>query len=163
MSLPTPTNRLRHSRAGQAFVELVVTLLVFVALFVGVVMYRKLAVQQHYTRRDARAEAGVAALRHGPEGWVSTSDMPETRTHISHRINAYNRLEDVSSWLVSNLPSSAYTLASRNLPEAELGMTTITEEKRVPLHHIFSELIHGKDSVIIKETVTFPSATNLWR
>ncbi|MDO4527439.1 MAG: hypothetical protein Q4C03_01485 [bacterium] len=159
-----PTQKQRFSsRAGQAFAELTITLLVFVALFVGVVTYRQIAVKQHYARRDARVEAGVDALRHGPEGWVSANGMPETRMHIMHRINAYNRLEEARPLLLSNLPSSAYTLASRDIPEAELGLTTTTEEKIVPLHHVFADFIYGKDSVKIKETVTFPSATNLWR
>lgn len=159
-----PNSKRRFSsRSGQAFAELTITLLVFVVLFVGVVTYRKLAVQQHYARRDARAEAGLESLQHGPEGWVSTSEMPETRTHIAHRINAYNRLEEAHPSLLSHLPSSAYTLASRDLPEGELGLTTITEEKIVPLHHVFADFIYGNDSVTIRESVTFPAATNLWR
>lgn len=162
MRKPIPKRRC-SSRAGQAFAELTITLLIFVALFVGVVTYREIAVKQHFARRDARAEAGLEALRHGPEGWVSIPETPEARMHVAHRINAYNRLEEARPALLSHLPSSAYTLASRDLPEGELGLTTTTEEKIVPLHHIFVDIIYGKEFVKIKESVTFPSATNLWR
>ena len=156
------SSRTLSSRTGQAFVELTVCLLVLVTLFIGVVTYHRLAVTQHHVRRDARTEAGVAALRRGPEGWVNAPLAPESRTHIMHRVNAHNRLEDVQMPLQSKLPSSAYTLASRDLPEAELGMTTVAKEKIIPLHSIFSNLINGRDTVTIREHVTFPSTTNLW-
>jgi hypothetical protein len=150
-------------QTGQAFVELAICLLVLVALFVGAVTYRRLAVAQHYTRRDVRAEVGVKALRHGPEGWVNPIQGPETRMHLMHRMNAYNRLEEAHPMLSSQLPSSAYTLASRDLPEAELGLQTVTKENVVPLQSIFADLMYGKKTVTIREQVTFPSATNLWR
>ena len=158
MTRPPP----RRPAAGQAMVELVVGIVCLLILVLGATTLARLAHRQIRLRHDVRAEAGRDALARSTEGWVDAVQTPETRSHPLHRVNAHTRLETFSPALQSRLPASNYTLASRNLPDAELGLDTVTREERVPLDQGFVDLIYGKDSALLRESVTFPAATGLW-
>lgn len=150
------------SVSGQAMVELVVGIICLLILVLGATTLAQLAHRQIRLRHDVRAEAGRDALSRSTNGWVNDIQAPETRSHPLHRVNAHTRLETFSPALQSRLPSSNYTLAARDLPDAELGLDTVTREERVPLDQGFVDLIYGKDSALLRESVTFPAATGLW-
>ena len=150
------------SVSGQAMVELVVGIICLLILVLGATTLAQLAHRQIRLRHDVRAEAGRDALTRSTDGWVDDVQTPETRSHPLHRVNAHTRLETFSPALQSRLPSSSYTLAARDLPDAELGLDTVTREERVPLDQGFVDLIYGKDSALLRESVTFPAATGLW-
>ena len=152
----------RYARRGQAMVELVVGIICLLILVLGATTLAQLTHRQIRLRHDVRAEAGRDALTRSTEGWVNDVQTPETRSHPLHRVNAHTRLETFSPVLQSRLPSSSYTLAARDLPDAELGLDTVTREERVPLDQGFVDLIYGKDSALLRESVTFPAATGLW-
>ena len=161
-SLPTSVGAARCARRGQAMVELVVGIICLLILVLGATTLAQLTHRQIRLRHDVRAEAGRDALTRSTEGWVNDVQAPETRSHPLHRVNAHTRLETFSPALPSRLPSSNYTLAARDLPDAELGLDTVTREERVPLDQGFVDLIYGKDSALLRESVTFPAATGLW-
>ena len=160
--LQTSGDATRCARRGQAMVELVVGIICLLVLVLGATTLAQLAHRQIRLRHDVRAEAGRDALSRSTNGWVEDVQTPETRSHPLHRINAHTRLETFSPALQSRLPASSYTLAARDLPDAELGLDTVTREERIPLDQGFVDLIYGKDSALLRESVTFPAATGLW-
>ncbi len=158
----SPVSPLKHrARKGQALAELTICLVIFVALILAVTMLSQLSIHQLHLRRDVRAEAGRDALTRSTQGWVSPTLQPEERSHAMHRVNAYARLDTFEPALPSHLPSSNYTLASRDMPEAELGLKTTSREELIPLDAAFTRLIYSKGSIKLSESVTFPAATGL--
>lgn len=149
--------------AGQALAELTVALVVLVMLVVGVSTLARLCVRQQELRRDVRARAGVEALRRSTKGWVDEPQRIETRADRFHRINSVTRLDAFSPALTSHLPASHYTLAARDMPEGELGLKETQREEVIILDAAFVNLIYGKGTVRLSESVTFPAASGLWK
>ncbi|MEG2724439.1 MAG: hypothetical protein RR982_01135 [Kiritimatiellia bacterium] len=152
----------KSSRAGQALAELTIALVVLVILITGVTQVVRLCLHQQFLRREVRAESGLAALTRSTEGWADETQRAETRSDPFHRINAFAALETFHPTLTSRLPSSNYTLASRDMPEAELGIKTMTREEAMLLDPTFAALIYGREKVRLRESVTFPATTGLW-
>ncbi len=153
----------QHPLRGQALAELVICVVVLLALVLGVTTLSNLSLTQLHLKRDARAEAGEDALKRDTDGWIEEDPGVETRSHPMHHINAYTQLHAFAPELPSQLPASNYTLAARNRPLAELGLKTTTHEKRIPLDTPFVDLFYPKDTILLKETVTFPALNGLWR
>ncbi len=149
------------TRAGQALAELTICLLIFIALILAITTLTRLSLRQLHLRRDVRAEAGQAALTRATQGWVNPTLPPEERSHPMHRVNAYTRLDTYAPALTSHLPTSHYTLASRDLPEAELGLETTTREEILPLDTGFTHLLYPKGTIKLRESATFPATTGL--
>ena len=147
---------------GQALAELTVMLVVFLILIFGVTTLGSLSLRQLRLRRDVRLEAGETALSRSTAGWVDPNPAPENRSDPFHRVNAYTRLDAYAPEPTSRLPASNYTLAARDLPEGELGLTTETREERVLLEDAFIDLIYGKGTILLREEVAFPAASGLW-
>ena len=143
-------------------VELVIGIICLLALVLGATTLAQLTHRQIRLRHDVRAEAGRDALTRSTNGWVDPNQGPETRSDPFHRVNAHTRLENYAPTLASQLPSSSYTLAARDMPEAEIGHRTTAREERFPLDKAFIDLIYGKGSVLLRESTTFPAATGLW-
>lgn len=143
--------------------ELTIMLVILLMLIAGVTTLGRLSVSQLRLRGEARAEAGAAALKRATAGWVEDTQNPENRSDPYHRVNAHARLEAYSPALASRLPASNYTLAARNLAEDELGMETETRRRSVPLDDLFIDLIYNKNTVLLREEVTFPATTGLWK
>lgn len=154
----------RQSRGGQAIAEFTILLMVFLLLMIGVATLARLSLRQIRLRGEVRREAGVKALSRKTEGWVqSLPPPPETRTHPFHRINALAHLENYTPALTSHLPTSSYTLAARDLPEAELGLEETVRSERILLDEPFIKLIYGKGTLLLRQSVTFPATSGLWQ
>lgn len=154
----------RQPRCGQAIAEFAILLMVFLLLILGITTLARLSLRQIRQRGEVRREAGVNALSRKTEGWVqATPPPPETRPHPFHRINALAHLENYTPALTSRLPTSSYTLAARDLPEAELGLEETVRSERILLDEPFIKLIYGKGSLLLRQSVTFPATSGLWQ
>lgn len=161
-SFPAP----RHTpfgRAGQAFVELAIALIVLVILIVSATTFATISIEQLRLRRDVRAEAGIDAISRST--FWSADEPPTEETLVSpfSRLNAYARLERFSPALPSHLPSSNYTLAQRALPEKELGLRTTTRQVFVELENFFVDHVYHQTPLVLTESATFPALDGLWR
>lgn len=163
MTPPRTQNVPVRPRRGQAMAELAILLVVILILVLGATTLGNLSLQQLRLRHDVRLEAGIAALGRSTAGWVDPNPAPENRSDPAHRVNAYAHLEAYAPAPTSRLPASNYTLAARDLPDAELGLETETREKRVLLEDAFIDLIYNKNNVLLREEATFPAASGLWR
>lgn len=155
---PTPPD---SRRAGQALAELTISLVVLIVLILGVTTLIHICLRQQTLRRDARLQAGTEALSRGTAGWSEIPLFPENRSDPFHQINARTRLEEYAPALTPLTPSSNYTLASRDMPEAEIGLKETTLSEVVTLDQPFVRLIYQKGSVRLSETTSFPALTNL--
>ena len=146
---------------GQAIAELTICLVTLVILILGVTLLAELSLKRLYLRRDVRLEAGTAALGRSTAGWVNDQRLPEGRANAYHQLNAYAQLERFSPVLPSRLPTSLYTLAARDRPEAELGLQTSRREERIPLDPAISTFLYPKASVLLREELDFPALSRL--
>lgn len=151
------------SRRGQALAELAIALIVLVVLVVGTSALFDLGMSQVLLRRDVRAKAGEEALGRSTQGWLAAEQLPETRSDAFHRVNRYARLEEAKPALPSRLPAGNYTLAARDIAEAELGIEEARQEKEVLFDDTFARLVYPKGYVRLKESVSFPATSGLWR
>ena len=156
---PTPPD---SRRAGQALAELTISLVVLIILILGATTLIHICLRQQTLRRDARLQAGTDALSRGTVGWSEIPLFPENRSDSFHKVNARTHLEEYAPALTPLTPSSNYTLASRDMPEAELGLKETTLSEVVTLEQPFVQLIYQKGSVNLSETTFFPALTNLY-
>ncbi|MGN1325984.1 MAG: hypothetical protein ACI4YA_06570 [Candidatus Spyradenecus sp.] len=155
------TRRASVAAQGQAIAELTICLVTLVTLILGVTLLAELSLKRLYLRRDVRLDAGTAAIDRATAGWVNDQRLPENRSNVYHRLNANTQLERFAPALPSRLPTSLYTLAARDLPEAELGLETSRREERIPLDPAISTFLYPKASVLLREELDFPALSRL--
>lgn len=155
------SGRFPPDRRGQALAELTVALVVLILLTVGAAQLAQLCVRQVRLRRDARAEAGLTALRAGADGIARPDLETPAAVHPLNRVNAYARLGDTPLPLTSQLPASHYTLQARLNPDDELGLVRGIRAERVPVGDLFARLVWPKGTVLLREEVAFPGLGGL--
>ncbi len=148
---------------GQALAELTICLIILITLILAVTTLSTLSRKQLHFRRDARLEAGTKALSESTQGWVKDEFVEESRSHPMHKVNAYAHLEMYQPVLPSTLPMSNYTLAGRDLPEAELGLFTVQRDEHILLDDSVMQFLYPKGIIRLRESVTFPATDGLWR
>lgn len=166
----THRNAIR-AKSGQAMVELVIALITLAVIIIGTTTFAQLALNQLYLRRDARADAGKAALNRSTAGWIDLDKEITSPTSTAHKINAFARLEEYSPALTTRLPASNYTLHARSNPIGELGLRTTVKQKTVPLDQSFVSFIYATSSqsgsdnggtIRLKEKIVYPATDDLW-
>ncbi len=156
----TPTS----AKRGQSLAELVIGLLVLIILISGVTTLATLSLQRLKLREEVRREAGKEALARAVRGQITELPaFPEARSHTLHRINAHTQLEAASPALLPLTPMTAYTLAAHDLPDSLHGHETEEQSRTITLGNAFIELIYGKGTVRLRESVTFPATNGLWK
>lgn len=153
----------RSATRGQALAELVITLVVLVTLVIGVATLAQVCLRQQFLHRDVRLNAGESALARKTTGWVDPVLGAENRSDTVHRINAYTHLEQYTPALTSRLPMSQYTLFSRVVSDGDLGLEETKLEQTYLLDEAFIRLIYGKGSITLRESLTFPSTSGIWK
>ncbi len=181
-ALCPPSSR---SRSGQAAIEFVAGLLLFLIVLTGLVHVNLMARTSLFLLAVLRGDAGEQAMQEGAtsvappyisdwepgaDGVRYTADdqpvrngatLPATLSTLTQ--NSVKRPSDWSYVAAnSQLPVSMVQLNASPLMAATLGFVHREETLHVPVDLVIRQLVYGKDEVAIKEEVWMPLMGGLY-
>ncbi len=175
----------RRSENGQAAIEFIVGILLFMLLVAGIVHINRMARTSLFLHAVLRGDAGERAMAGGAlsvtpayiSDWeagadsirYTADDQPIRNSLIpSIIINQLTRhsVKQSGDWMFvaidSRLPVSMIHLNTSPLPVTTLGFVHAEETLHVPVDTVLRQLVYDKDEVAIKEEVWMPLMGGLY-
>ena len=169
------------SRAGQAMIELMISVLMILILVAGTVQFMDVANMHRAIDARIRGDAGVVAMspltffdtpayaldwKEGDDGQRGTADDrmivgPPSALYFV----ADHSARSASDWnLFSQLshPSSLAELHQNPLPMIALGFVGVRLSQDVPVSDIVRQLVYNSPSVTVREDVWIPVTKGLY-
>ena len=177
--------RERRSEAGQAAIEFIVGIILFMLLAAGIVHINRMARTSLFLHAVLRGDAGERAMASGAlsvappyiSDWEAgadeiryTADDQPIRNSIGlsatlSTLTGYS-VKTPGDWTYvtpdSLLPVSMISLHTSPLSGATLGFVHAEEILHVPVDTVLRQLVYGKDEVAIKEEVWMPLMGGLY-
>lgn len=172
------------ARAGQAAIEFISGLLLFLLLLAGIIHVNRMARTSLFLHAVLRGSAGERAMgsgalavapahisdwEEGPDGTRYTADDEPVRNGamLSAMIGTLTRVSVKSpgDWTYvseSRLPVSMVRLHDSPVAAATLGFIHVQEDLHVPVDPVLRQLVYGKDEVTLRETVWMPLMGGLY-